>query len=302
MHDQATLLRELMQRRPLTPPVAPDPYTDSKLQTIAVTSGKGGVGKTTIALNLAIALARTNARVCLLDAGPGLGNIDLLCRLNGYWNLSHVISGARHLSEIVLGGPEGVNVVPGVGDLSDLADCPPTVQQEVLTQLRELELEHDAIVVDTASGTHRTDRGFLTEADVALLVTTAEPTAIADTYATLKSLSADGGCERYVIVNQVETSRQAHVILERLEQTARLFLHTDFTSAGSIPCDPCVVRSISARRPFLLDNPHCPASRAVTQLANRLKNSIEPRQAGGTFVSRIWETLRPQSEPAAACV
>lgn len=289
-----------MERRQSTPPAEPEPPAGSKLRTIAVTSGKGGVGKTSVALNLAIALARMDARVCLLDASPGLGNIDLLCRLNGYWNLSHVISGARSLKEIVLGGPAGVNVVPGADDLSNLADCPPAAQREILAQLRELERDHDVIVVDTASGIHRTARGFLTAADVALLVTTPEPTAIADTYATIKSLSADGACELQVVVNRVETPRQAHAIIERLQQTTRLFLHTDVTSAGYIPCDPHVVRSVAARRPFLLDNPHCPASRAVTQLAHRLKNAVEARRTCGTFFSRIWETLRPQSELTAA--
>src|SRR5262245_37802904 len=109
MHDQAQILRGMMERRTelaAVEPHAPVPHA----RTIAVTSGKGGVGKSTVALNLAISLQKFGHSVCLLDANLGLGNIDLLCGLNGYWNLSHVVSGARTVSEIILDGPGGVHV------------------------------------------------------------------------------------------------------------------------------------------------------------------------------------------------
>ena len=170
--DRAQALRGLMQRlqseRSKATGIAPGRLACA----IGVTSGKGGVGKTNIALNLAIALTRLEARTCLVDANLGLGNIDLLCGLNGYWNLSHVVSGARNVREIVLAGPEGVNLIPGASGLTDLADCPAAAQSDVIRQLTEFEEGHDFLVIDTGAGIHRTVCDFLRACDIVLVVTT----------------------------------------------------------------------------------------------------------------------------------
>lgn len=295
MIDQANALRGLMERRLSTPVDKSDSPADATSRTIAVTSGKGGVGKTNIALNLAIGLAQAGSRVCLLDANMGLGNIDLLCGLNGYWNLSHVVSGARTLKEIMLAGPENVNVIPGASGLNDVADCPASAQREILNQLEQLERTHDVIVIDTGTGIHQSVRRFLAAADVVLVVTTPEPTSIADAYATIKSISACEAPDIEALVNQADSPRQANAIIERLQQTARLFLRTKVVSAGSIPRDDSVVRAVARRKPFLIDNPHCPASIAIRQLAQRLNNKTSVRAASGTFFSRIWKRNPPQS-------
>lgn len=231
MSDQAKVLRGLMERRQIAA-IGPLVSTPKTAQTIAVTSGKGGVGKSNIALNLAIALARRNASVCLLDANMGLGNIDLLCGLNGYWNLSHVINGARDLKDVILCGPAGVNVIPGASGLAEAADCPEAAQDELLRQLRELERTHDFLIVDTGTGIHRTVRQFVTPADVVLVVTTPEPTSIADAYATIKALSACEVDRIETLVNQADSHQQARAILGRLQQTSRMFLRRDVVAAG----------------------------------------------------------------------
>jgi len=225
----------------------------------------------------------------------GLGNIDLLCGLNGYWNLSHVVSGARTLKEIMLAGPENVNVIPGASGLNDVADCPASAQREILSQLEQLERTHDVIVIDTGTGIHQSVRRFLTAADVVLVVTTPEPTSIADAYATIKSISACEVPDIEALVNQADSPRQANAVIERLQQTARLFLRTKVGSAGSIPRDDNVVRAVARRKPFLIHNPHCPASSAIRQLAQRLNNKPGVRATRGTFFSRIWKRNPPQS-------
>lgn len=293
MTDQAKALRGLKERGAVLSPSVPSPREASGARTIAVASGKGGVGKSNIALSLSVALAEMDDAVCLLDANLGLGNIDLLCGLNGYWNLSHVVTGARRLSDVVLDGPDGIHVIPGASGLSDLADCPPAAQQEILHQLQELEQTHQFLIIDTGSGIHRLVREFLMPADVILIVTTPEPTAIADAYATIKSLSAAELPEVQVLVNQADSSRQAHAIMERLRQTARLFLRTEVSPAGFVPRDPCVPSAVARRSPFLLDSPRCPAAQSVRQLARRLKHLTENKPSQGAYFPRMWQNRLP---------
>lgn len=294
MTDQANVLRTLMERCHAISRWSTDAETGSpavRAHTIAVTGGKGGVGKTNIALNAAIAMAEQETTVCLLDANPGLGNIDLLCGLNGYWNLSHVVTGARTLREIVLHGPGGVDVIPGFSGLNDLADGTESVQADIynqlFNQLRELEEQYDYILIDTGTGIDRSVRRFITASDLVLIVTTPEPTAVADAYATIKSLSSVEELQLDVLVNRAVSSDQADVIIDRLRQTSRLFLRTDVESMGFLPRDESVPDAVTRRIPFLLHNPESPASRAVRQLARRLKNRAGRQTPHESFFSRI---------------
>jgi flagellar biosynthesis protein FlhG len=283
--DQAQALRGLMQRLQsdrAEPTVAP---RSRRAFAIGVTSGKGGVGKTNIALNLAIALARLDAGTCLVDANLGLGNIDLLCGLNGYWNLSHVVSGARNVRDIVLAGPEGINVIPGASGLTELADCPASAQADLFRQLTEFEESHDFLVIDTSAGIHRPMREFLNACDLVLVVTTPEPTSIADSYALIKTLSGSDIPHLEVLVNQSDSAPQAHQVAERIQQTARMFLHLEVAAAGFVPKDPQVPAAVVRRRPFLIETPESPASAAIQQLAARLKRLFE-RQPAQTTAER----------------
>jgi flagellar biosynthesis protein FlhG len=283
--DQAQTLRGMMQRLQsdrVELAVAPH---DRRAFSIGVTSGKGGVGKSNIALNLAIALARLEASTCLVDANLGLGNIDLLCGLNGYWNLSHVVSGARNVRDIVLAGPEGINVIPGASGLTELADCPASAQADLFRQLTDFEETHDFLVIDTGAGIHRPVREFLDACDLVLVVTTPEPTSIADAYALIKTLSGSDIPHLEVLVNQSDSAPQAHQVAERIQQTSRMFLHLEVESAGFVPKDPQVPAAVVRRRPFLIESPQSPASLAIQQLADRLKRLFE-RQPAQTTAAR----------------
>ena len=289
MSDQATTLRGLMERQQVLLPQAA--HEIPRAQTVAITSGKGGVGTSNIALNLAIALARQDASVCLLDANLGLGNIDLLYGAESgiYWNLSHVITGARTLDEVVLEGPAGVRLIPPASGLCDLADAPAC--QEILRQFEELEQQHDFLLIDTGSGVHRSVLDVVSLAETAFVVTTPEPNSITDAYATIKALAGRHQPRIDLLLNQAETPAQAEAIAARLQQTARQFLHVELGWAGSIPHDREVPLAVLQRRPFQLENPQCPAARAIAQLARRLRDPSSDRRPRSPFFPRLRQRL-----------
>lgn len=284
--DQAQPLRELIQRRDAAPVAAPA-CRHGRAKTIALAGGKGGVGKSNIALNLAVALAGLKQQVCVLDAHLGLGNIDLLCGLNGYWNLEHVLSGARTLEQIILPGPGGIRVIPGAAGLADLADCPPAAQRDLFDQLRQVEASHDFVILDTGGGIHRTVRAFVNAADDVLVVATPEVTAVADAYATIKALSGGDAPRLRLLANRVDSESQAGRLFERIRKTTELFVHVELDFAGCIPEDAHVQRAVASRRPFVTAYPHCAAARAIGDLARRWCRQAESHTLRGSFFERI---------------
>lgn len=297
MSDQAQILRGLVEKQALVA-VPESPRLASRARTIAITSGKGGVGKSNVALNLAIALQQGGAEVCLLDVNLGLGNIDLLCGINGYWNLSHVVSGVRSLSEVSLDGPSRVRIISGVGSLTEVADYPLHVQRELLSQLEEIEQTHDFLILDTGTGMHSHIRRFITAADAVVVLTTPEPTSIADSYSVIKALSSSVEIPILeVVVNQARSREEAAIIQERLQETARVFLHTEVGEGGFIPFDSSIQQAVNRQSPFLIQSPRCAASRAIEQLARRLKNVVSVKTTNSSFFSRVLQQ-RKRSDAA----
>ena len=281
--DQARELRALVaQRAVLTDDV---PCETRTCRSLAIASGKGGVGKSVIALNLAVALARRGDSVCLIDASPSLGHLELLCGQNGYWNLSHVAAGSRCLEEVVLDGPCGMHLVSGASCLLDETDS----HAGLLRELTDLERDHDWLIIDTAGGEPRRASPFACAADRVLIVTTPELTSIAEAYATLKGLSANAGPLVSALVNRADSEQQALQILDRLRHAGRSFLRTDLDRAGFVPNDPAVWQSVSARRPLVDIKSVCPAQQALERLAERLARTVTTRDEAGYF-QRLMQT------------
>ncbi len=159
--------------------------------------------------------------------------------------------------------------------MTDLADCPAAAQSDVIRQLTEFEEGHDFLVIDTGAGIHRTVCDFLRACDIVLVVTTPEPTSVADAYALIKTLSGSSIPRIEVLVNQSDSAPQAHLVAQRIQQTSRMFLHVDVTAGGFVPRDPQVGTAVVRRKPFLIESPNCPASAAIQQLAVRLKKIAE---------------------------
>ncbi len=275
--DQARELRSLVAQRAARAQNVSQAVRTCRV--IAMASGKGGVGKSVIAINLAMALAQRGDSVCLLDASSGVGHLELLCGRNAYWNLSHVAAGSRCLEDITQEGPLGVHLVSGASCLLDASDAP----TNVLPQLAKLEHNHDWLIVDTSSGPSRMSRPFLRAADRVLIVTTPEPTAIAEAYSAVKSLSSAEGLVISALVNRAGSTEQASQLLERLRHAARSFLRADLDEAGVIPEDFAVQESVLARQPLAQFEPTCAAQRAIEQLAARMARTVEVRNEAGYF-------------------
>jgi len=265
--DQASKLRRLMHQARQT-------------RTIAVTSGKGGVGKSNIALNLAILLSAAGNRVALVDADLALANLDLLVDADVSANLSHVIAGTRSLADVIVDLPSGVQFVPGASGVAKLASLSEFQRVQLLNELAALEADNDLIIVDTGAGIGADVLQFAAQADNVLVVTAPEPAAITDGYAVIKLLARHGyEGQTSVLVNLASDRQEARTTFLRISAVARQFLGTRVFDAGYLLMDPKVRDSVRRRQPFVLAYPRCPASRGVAALATKLC-------AGGALAER----------------
>ncbi|MGD0463251.1 MAG: MinD/ParA family protein [Tepidisphaeraceae bacterium] len=281
MIDQATQLRRIVRQA-------------SRATVIAVTSGKGGVGKSNIAVNLAIKLASVGKRVVLMDADLGLANADVLCNIDLPSNLSHVISRKRELADVMVDGPGGFRLIGGASGLARMADLSDYDRQRLVTALAELEARTDVILIDTGAGISPNVLSFTRSADQVLVVTTPEPTAITDAYAVIKVISRDAPDRPLsLLVNQVRRPGEGRLVYERIAKVAKQFLTVHVMDAGFIPSDPEVPAAVRRRTPFLLASPRCPASLYISQLAMRLERGVAPSLDGsGGFFNRMSRWFR----------
>ena len=245
---------------------------DRSAETIAVVSGKGGVGKSNISLNLSILLSAAGRRVALVDADIGTANLDVLLNVEARATLAHAISGSRRLEEIVMDLPCGVQFVPGASGLSQMANLSEFQRAQMVSELAALEADNDVIVIDCGAGIGRDVTHLAAQADNVLAVTTPEPTAVTDAYALIKVLAQHPQAPAKVslLVNQAEDRHEARATYQRVAEVARQFLSLRVLDAGCVLADPKVSESVRRRQPFVLNAPRCPASRCLAALANKL--------------------------------
>ncbi len=275
--DQAAALRCLSQPQ-------------RRATSIAITSGKGGVGKTNMAVNMSIDLARRGLRVVLMDLDLGLANADLLLGMRCRRNLAHVLSGACQIEEIMHEGPAGLQLVPGASGLESLANLSEFERHQVLNQLHILERSCDFLILDLGAGIARNVITFARAADIALVVTTPEPTSVADAYATVKFLAAgERVADVELLVNQVESRKEAQVAYERIAGVASKFLGLPVTLAGYVLRDETVTRAVRTRQPFVLQSPRSAATACVRATAKRYARTVATPEARPGFFRRVAE-------------
>lgn len=293
--DQATHLRSLVQGSiPAGAAASAAPMQRRhRASVVAITSGKGGVGKSNVAVNLAITLAAAGKRVTLLDADLGLANADVLCNVDLRANLSHVIARKRELSDVLVKAPGGFNLIGGASGLARMADLTDEDRQRLVDALGELEKQADIILIDTGAGISPNVLSFTRAADHVLVVTTPEPTAITDAYAVIKVISRDEQEHRLsLLVNQARSPGEGRVVHERIAKVAKQFLGVSVLDAGYVLADENVQNAVRRRMPFVLGSPNCPAARCIEKLAMRLEQGVANVGDQGGFFNRMSRWFR----------
>ena len=267
-------------------------------QVIAVTSGKGGVGKTSVAGNLAVALSQRGQRVLLIDGDLGIGDMNLLFGLTPRLTLRDVLSGERSVSEVITAGPAGVSLLPGCAASFRMANLSAEDRDRVFAAIGPLCGGYDVIVVDTGAGLSATGMHFAAAADQPLLVVTPEPASIADAYAVAKVLSSHHHVRRlWVLPNQVLGVREADEVFRCLATLVGRFLELSLVLAGHLPKDRNVSNAERSGTPFQLLTPQAPAAQGLRRVAQRLLRaaSLPP---GGEVPRLVWRpSLRPEGVP-----
>jgi flagellar biosynthesis protein FlhG len=279
MIDQASGLRKMQ-----------DPQ---HIKVIAVSGGKGGVGKTNISLNTAISLAQLGKRVLVLDADLGLANVDVMLGLRVQRNLSHVLSGECELDDIILKGPAGINIIPATSGTQSMVDLTPSEHAGLIRAFSDMQTKFDILIVDTAAGISDMVLSFCRASQDVLLVVCDEPTSITDCYALMKLLSRDHGLFKFkVVANMVRSSKEGQQLFAKLSKVTDRFLDVALELVAIVPFDENIRKSVRKQQAIVEAFPDSPASISIKLLANNIISWPVSKQASGHlefFIEQLLE-------------
>ena len=278
--DQAEGLRRL--QRPPT-------------KVITVASGKGGVGKTNVVANLAITLARTGQRVMVFDADLGLGNIDILLGLTPRHNISHVLSGEKTLSEVLVRGPQDILVLPASSGVAGMAALDVPTQSRLIDAVSALDIPLDYLLVDCAAGIAGDVLTFSRAAQDLIVVLSNEPASVADAYALIKVLSKQYGLKRFhLLPNMVRDAREGQALFSKITGVADRYLDVSLDLVGSIPLDADLRAAVRSQRAVVESAPQRAAAAAFGALASRVRSWPLPQGTSGRLEFFMQQWLRPE--------
>lgn len=279
MTDQASGLRKMHELK--------------QMKVIAVSGGKGGVGKTNVSLNTAISLAYQGKRVLVLDADLGLANVDVMLGLRVQRNLSHVLSGECELDDVIIEGPAGIKIIPATSGTQSMVDLTPAEHAGLIRAFSEMRTECDVLIVDTAAGISDMVLSFTRAAQDVLLVVCDEPTSITDCYALMKLLSRDHEVLKFkVVANMVRTSKEGQQLFAKLTKVSDRFLDVALELVGVIPFDENIRKSVRKQKAIVDAFPESPASIAFKELASNIMQWPIPNQPSGHlefFIEKLLE-------------
>ena len=256
---------------------------------LAVTSGKGGVGKTHVVANLSVCLSELGQKVVVLDADFGLANIDVLLGLAPRFHLGHVLLGNKTLAEIMVPGPEGIRIIPASSGLQKLSELTPAQKNFLVKSFANLDADTDFFIFDTAAGISNNVIHFLLAAQEVIVVSAPEPTAIVDAYAVIKILlSEDPSKVIRMLVNCVKDEEESREVFRQINSVVRRFLNRELSYLGHVERDPHVTQA--ARSQVLVTHcfPEAPASRSFRRLAQSLVGEAD---GVGPVNDLVWEKL-----------
>ncbi|MBU0928913.1 MAG: MinD/ParA family protein [Spirochaetes bacterium] len=269
MEDQAQKLRELMSTK------SQGQQSAKKTRVITVASGKGGVGKTNLSVNLAIAYARTGKRVMVMDADLGLANVNIMLNMIPKYNLYHVIRKQKTMKEIILDTEYGIQILAGASGFSKIANLGEEERQNFITDLYAL-TNVDIIIIDTSAGVSNNVLSFIAAADDAIIITTPEPTAITDAYGIIKIIATEVenlNIGLKLVVNRVKNVTEGRKVAERIINISGQFLNLKVEYLGCIYEDPIVPASVLKQKPFIVQDPKSKAAISVQHLVSRIEKT-----------------------------
>ena len=279
MNDQASGLRKMKDSQ--------------QVKVIAVSGGKGGVGKTNVSLNTAIALGQLGQRVLVLDADLGLANVDVMLGLRVKRNLSHVLSGECELDDIIIKGPAGINVIPATSGTQSMVDLTPAEHAGLIRAFSDMNTKFDVLIVDTAAGISDMVLSFCRASQDVMLVVCDEPTSITDCYALMKLLSRDHGVFKFkVVANMVRSPKEGQQLFGKLSKVTDRFLDVALELVGVIPFDENIRKSVRKQQAIVEAYPNSPAAIAFKSLAGKLIRWPVPKQPSGHlefFIEQLLE-------------
>ncbi len=267
------------------------PALQKPVRVMAVSSGKGGVGKSNVVINLSLALDRLGLRALIMDADLGLANIDILLGLTPKYNMSHVLSGQKRLEDVLIDGPGRVKIMPASSGVQELTRLTDEQKLLFLELLEELETDIDVLLIDTGAGISDTVLYFNLAAHERIIVVTPEPTSLTDAYALIKVLYSKHGERHFrILVNSASNEAMGKSIFAKLSKVADHFLDgLSLDYLGTIPHDTSVTKSVLQQRPVLEAFPEAPASKAFLRIAETVRNS-RPNANQGT-IQFFWKRL-----------
>ena len=275
--DQAQGIRQMKSQHPV--------------RVIAVTSGKGGVGKSNVTVNLAVTLAKSGERVMVMDADMGLANIDVLLGLSPGLNLSHVINGECSLEETLIDGPAGIKIVPASSGVAAMSDLTPAQNAGVIRSFSELTEPVDTLLIDTAAGLSDSVVSYTRAAREVIVVVCDEPASITDAYAMIKVMNRDYGVERFhVLANQAHGASQGRELYNKLARVSERFLDVTLDYLGCIPYDENLKKAVQKQKAVVEAFPRSQSATAFKQIAKKTQQWPTPSSMEGHlefFIERL---------------
>ena len=287
MLDQASKLRKMVEKEGAA---GKEEKSSDNSKIIAVASGKGGVGKSNITVNLGLALKEAGQEVLLIDADMGMANLDILLGLAQKYNLSHILQDKCTFEEALISGPEGIDILPGTSGVEDFVNINQNQVKRLLKVASQMEANYDIILIDIGAGIHRSVINFIIGADEAYIVLTPEPTAVMDAYSLVKILSTHRQNNFLgLIINQIDSRKQARELGNRMSEVIEEYLSREIKVRGYIPHDPYLKKAVKKQQPLLSLYPDSKASQAFKDLAGQMlaENGDKPARGARGFVYRL---------------
>lgn len=294
MRDQAEKLRELARdfKTQAKAPVIKQP--ESRARVITVTSGKGGVGKTNLTVNLALALANLGQKVLVIDADLGLANVEFVLGVSPRHSLLNLLEDGNKLKDIVTDGPRGIKFMSGGSGIYQLANLPESQLQQIVNEVVLFDNWANIIIIDTGAGLHSNVLSFVMAADEVIIITTPEPTAIADAYAVMKAYAAfHGRAPLRLVVNRVLEMDEGQKAVDKLGKVSQRFLGIGIANLGFIYEDPNVPKAVKSQVPVTIAHPDTISARCIDHIAQRLLYGKEVNEPAGIkgFISRFLDMM-----------